>query len=216
MQMLGRGMRRAEGKGDCLVIDVLGNQPDPRRQVVLPHVIGIAAAPEDERRVGKPVTSRSSDPVLRSILGGQDETGLALLDPLGRSQYRWTSYSRGYFACINVHVTAILERDPAKSGLYRSRQYIRQPERGPEHQWIERRYLPLRQQIALVQETTGGLFQEAFAGKEAAWLGEPATQKQLEILGCYQKHLPGQARAAGLTKREASEAITFYQLHRVV
>lgn len=113
-------------------------------------------------------------------------------------------------------MTAILERDPAKSGLYRSRQYIRQPERAPEHQWIERRDLPLRQQIALVQETTGGLFQEAFAGKEAAWLGEPATQKQLETLGCYQKHLPGQARAAGWTKREASEAITFYQLRRVL
>jgi superfamily II DNA or RNA helicase len=31
MQMLGRGMRKAEGKTDCLVIDVLGTQPDPRR-----------------------------------------------------------------------------------------------------------------------------------------------------------------------------------------
>ena len=83
MQMLGRGMRRAEGKTDCLVIDVLGSQPDPRRQVVLPHVIGIEAAPEDERRAEKSVTSRRSDPVLHSNLGGQGETGLALLIPLG-------------------------------------------------------------------------------------------------------------------------------------
>ena len=29
MQMLGRGMRKAEGKTDCLVLDVVGNQPDP-------------------------------------------------------------------------------------------------------------------------------------------------------------------------------------------
>jgi hypothetical protein len=153
---------------------------------------------------------------LRSILGGQGETWLALLDPLGRSSYRWTAYSRGYFARINAHLTAILERDPAKSGLYRSRQYTRQPERTPEQRWIERRYLPLRQQVALVQETTGSLFHETFAGKEAAWLGEPATEKQLETLGRYRRRLPQEARTAGWTKREASEAIAFYQLRRVL
>ncbi len=216
MQMLGRGMRRAEGKIDCLMIDVLGSQPDPRRQVVLPHVIGIEAEPEDERRAGEPLTGRRSDPVLRSILGGRGETGLVLLDPLGRSPYCWTAYSQGYFARINAHVIAILERDPAKSGLYRSRQCARQPERTPEQRWIERRYLPLGQQVALVQEATGSLFREAFAGKEAAWLDEPATEKQLEALGHYHKHLPERARAAGWTKREASEAITFYQLRRVL
>lgn len=216
MQMLGRGMRKAEGKTDCLVIDVLGSQPDPRRQVVLPHVVGIQAAPEDEGGAGKPVRSRRSDPVLRSILGGSGETGLALLDPLGRSPYRWTAYSQGYFARINAHAIAILERDPAKSGLYRSRQYVKQPEQTPEHQWIERRYLPLRQQVALMQEATQDLFREAFAGKEAAWLDEPATEKQLEMLGRYQKHLPEQARTAGWTKRDASEAIAFYQLRCVL
>lgn len=216
MQMLGRGMRRTEGKTDCLVIDALGSRPDPRRQVVLPHVIGLEAAPEDEGRAGKPLRSRSSEPALRSILGGSGETGLALLDPLGRSPYRWTAYSRGYFARINAHEVAILERDPAQSGLYRSRQYARQPEQPPEHRWIERRYLPLRQQVALVQEATRGLFREAFAGKEAAWLDEPASQKQLQTPGRYQEHLSKQARAAGWTKREASEAIAFYQLRRVL
>ena len=88
MQMLGRGMRKASGKTGCLVIDVLGNQPDPHCQVLLPHVVGIEEAPEDERSMGKPTGKRRSDPVLRSILGSQGETGLALLDPLGQSQYR--------------------------------------------------------------------------------------------------------------------------------
>ena len=77
-------------------------------------------------------------------LGQTQGRVLALLNPLGRSPYRWTAYSRGYFARVNAHVTAILERDPAQCGLYRSRQYSRQPEGTPEHQWIERRYLPLR------------------------------------------------------------------------
>ena len=67
--------------------------------------------------------------------------------------------------------------------------------------------------LALVQEATADLFREAFAGKEAVWLDGPATEKQLVTLGRYQKRLPEQARAAGWTKREASEAITFYLLH---
>ncbi len=54
-----------------------------------------------------------------------------------------------------------------------------------------------------MQETTAGLFHEAFAGKEAAWLDESATEKQLETLGRYQQHLQEQARTAGWTKREA-------------
>jgi hypothetical protein len=216
MQMLGRGMRRAVGKTDCLVIDVLGNQPDPHRQIILPHVVGIEAAPEDEMSVAGHSTSRRSDPVLRSILGGQGEMGLALLDPLGRSHYRWTAYSQGYFARINAHVIAILERDPKKSGLYRSRQYTKQPGCTPKQHWIERRYLPLRQQVTLVQEATKGLFREAFAGKTSAWLDEPATEKQLEMLARYHKHLSERARTGGWTKREASETITFYQLRSIL
>ena len=216
MQMLGRGMRTAEGKTDCLVIDVMGNQPDPRRQIVLPHVIGIKEEPENERRPGITTASRRTVPILRSILGGRGETGLALLDPLGHSQYRWTAYRRGYFAHINAYVIAIVERDPDKSGLYRSRQYTQRPESAPDHRWIERQYLPLRQQVALVHEATRDLFREALAGKEAAWLADPATERQLNKLGRYSKHLSTQAREAGWTKREVSEAITLYELRPVL
>lgn len=42
MQMLGRGTRPAEGKQDCLVIDVMGNQPDTDSQAVLPHIVGVS------------------------------------------------------------------------------------------------------------------------------------------------------------------------------
>jgi len=211
MQMLGRGMRRAKGKTDCLVIDVVGNQPDPRRQVVLPHVVGIAEEPEDEQHPGKQTRSRRTDPLLRSILGGRGETELALLDPLGRSQYRWTDYSHGYFATINADTIAIIDRDPAKSGLYRSRLYTQLPGYVADHRWIEGRLLPLRQQIALLHEVTRDLYQERIAGKEASWLDEPVTEKQLETLGRYQKCLPEQARAAGWTKQKASAAITYYR-----
>ncbi len=211
MQMLGRGMRTAEGKSDCLVIDVVGNQPDPRRQVVLPHVVGIEEEPEDEQHPGKQDRSRRTDPLLRSILGGQGETELALLDPLGRSQYRWTDYSGGYFARINADTIAIIDRDPAKSGLYRSRLYTGQKRHMVEHRWIERRLLPLRQQVALVHEATRDLYRDRLAGKEAPWLDKPVSERQLEALGRHDEHLPEQVQAAGWTQRKATAAISFYQ-----
>ena len=216
LQMLGRGMRLALGKHDCLVIDVLGNQPDPRRQVVLPHVVGIDEQFADGGQEGRPAAGRRSNPFLRAVLGGQGEMGLALLDPLGRSHYRWTAYCRGYFARINADVIAIIEADPDKSGLYRSRQYSQAPDAQGEHRWIERAYLPLRQQVALVQEATRDLFREALAGKEAAWLQQPASEKQMHKLAHYNRRLAQRARSTGWKKCEASEAITYYQRHEVL
>jgi hypothetical protein len=142
--------------------------------------------------------------------------GLALLDPLGRSQYRWTAYRRGYFARINAGVLAIVEADPDRSGLYRSRLYTQMGDTPGEHCWIERGYLPLRQQVALVQESTRDLFREALVGKEAAWLLQPASEKQVRRLAHYNRRLAEQARSTGWKKREASEAITYYERHAVL
>ncbi len=211
VQMLGRGMRTAQRKIDCLVIDVVGNQPDPRRQVVLPHVVGIAEEPADEQHPEKQARRRRADPLLRSLLGGQGETELALLDPLGRSQYRWTDYSGGYFARINADTIAIIDRDTAKSGLYRSRLYTERERHQVEHRWIERRLLPLRQQVALLHEATRDIYREQLAGKEAPWLDKPVSERQLEALGRRDRHLPERARAAGWTQREATAAISFYR-----
>lgn len=210
MQMLGRGMRVAEGKFDCLVVDVMGNRPDPRRQVVLPHVIGIKEESEDNQYTGVQESSKSTDPLLRSILGGQGETELALLDPLGRSQYRWTEYCGGYFARINRDTIAVCDRDPNKSGLYRSRLCMRQNGYKKEQRWIEKRLLPLRQQVALVHEVTKDLYRERLAGKEAAWLNKPISENQLQALGRRDRNLPKRAQAAAWTQQKASAAITFY------
>jgi len=211
VQMLGRGMRTAEGKTDCLVIDVVGNQPDPRRQVVLPHVVGIAEEPADEQHAEKQARRRRADPLLRSLLGGQGETELALLDPLGRSQYRWTDYSGGYFAILDADTIAIIDRDTAKSGLSRSRLYTEHERHPVEHRWIEGRLLPLRQQVALLHEATRDIYRGQLAGKEAPWLDKPVSERQLEALGRRDRHLPERARAAGWTQREATAAISFYR-----
>lgn len=64
---------------------------------------------------------------------------------------------------------------------------------------------------SLTEATTRDLFQEALAGKEAAWLQQPASEKQVKRLPHFNRGLAEQARATGWKKREASEAITYYE-----
>jgi ATP-dependent helicase IRC3 len=214
LQMLGRGTRLAAGKKDCLVLDIMGNNPDISHQVILPYVVGVVRAEggeESERR-----ERETTDPILKALLGAQTETSLTLLDPIGHSHYRWTAYRGGYFAMVGRHEAAIIERDPKGSGLYRSRLYTMPREQLPEHRWIEQAYLPLRQQVALVHDFTSAISVKALSSKEASWLAEPASEKQLEALQRLHPGLARQARAKGWTKRIASDAITFCLLRNTL
>jgi ATP-dependent helicase IRC3 len=213
VQMLGRGTRRAEGKQDCLVIDVMGNQPDTSNQVVLPHVIGVSKA--ESRNGEEAERSRTTDPILKALLGADTESGLSLLDPIGQSHYRWVAYRHGYFARVTRDMTAIIERDPEGSGLYRSRLYTSEYEQHgqeAEHSWIAKEYLPLRQQVALVHEHTKAIASEAFSGRDAAWLDQPATPKQIARLRWLHPKLARQATLKGWDKRTASDVITYCSL----
>ena len=138
--------RRAEGKQDCLVIDVMGNQPSTTSQVVLPHVVGVSKAESGNEEEAE--RSRTTDRILKALLGADIESGLSLLDPIGQSHYRWVAYRHGYFARVTRDITAIIERDPEGSGLYRSRLYTREYEQDgqeSEFRWIAQEFLPLSQ-----------------------------------------------------------------------
>ena len=117
---------------------------------------------------------------------------------------------------VGRYEAAIIERDPAGSGLYRSRLYIMPPGEEPEHQWIRRDYLPLRQQVALVHEATGGLYIKSLGSKDAKWRKEPVSDKQLATLQRIHPRLARQALEAGWTKQMASEAITYYRLRQTL
>ncbi len=212
MQMLGRGTRPAQGKKDCLVLDVMGNQPDTSQQVVLPLVVGVA----EEKFGGETEHRRVTDPILKAVLGAEAEPGLSLLDPIGQSHYRWTAYRNGYFSMVSKQEAAIIERDPKGSGLYHSRLYTMPRGQLPEHRWIEKAYLPLRQQVALVHEYTGTIYVQSLGSKEARWLDEPASEKQLAALQKLHPGLARQARAKGWNKRMASDAITFCLLRKTL
>ncbi len=195
---------------DCLVIDVMGNQPNTTSQVVLPLVVGVSKAETGNEEEAE--RSRTTDPILKALLGVDIESGLSLLDPIGQSHYRWVAYRHGYFARVTRDITAIIERDPEGSGLYRSRLYTREYEQEgqeSEHRWIAQEYLPLKQQVALVHELTKAIASEAFSGKDAAWLNEPATPKQIAQLRWLHPKLARQAVIKGWSKRTASDVITY-------
>jgi superfamily II DNA or RNA helicase len=208
MQMLGRGTRLAPDKQDCLVLDVMGNDPDPARQVVLPQVVGDIQAESG----AKPPRGEATDPLLKTMYG-TDKPSLSLLDPIGLSHYRWSPYQlgrcEGYFSRISRYERAIIERDPEGSGLYRSRLYTKQPEQQAEHQWIEYRYLPLRQQVALTHEATGKRYVKKLGGKEARWLHEKATENQLRVLQRLNRKAAQRAREKAWTGQMVSDLITF-------
>ncbi len=89
-------------------------------------------------------------------------------------------------------------------------------EKPPIHQWIEFHNLPLRQQVALVHEATGGIFQKALGSKEASWLEQPASEQQLAALHRLHKGLAKEAREQGWTKGAVSQAISYLMLSKTL
>ena len=208
-QMIGRGTRPAKGKKDCLILDVMGNNPDPRQQIVLPHIVGDTQVKGSH---GSSTSRVTTDPLLKRIYG-TDKPSLSLLDPIGQSRYRWLPYRlknfEGYLAVVGQYERAIIERDTDGSGLYRSRLYKIQPEQVAQDIWIEHQYLPLRQQVALVHEATNDRYREVLSGKEAKWLHQHATKKQLQTLERMHPQAAQQARAEAWTGQKISDIITF-------
>ena len=207
-QMLGRGMRTAPGKENCLVLDVMGNDPDLSQQVVLPHIVGDTQAQGGQAQIRQ----AANDPLLKALYGTHS-TSLSLLDPIGQSHYRWLPYQlkdfEAYVARISKYERAVIERDLDGSGLYRSRIYEKQPHQVAQHTWIDYHYLPLRQQVALVHEATDTRHSKVLGGKEATWLHQQATEKQLEVLQRMNSQAARQARAEAWTSEKVSDLITF-------
>ncbi len=211
LQMLGRGTRTAPGKQDCLVIDLVGNQPEISQQILLPHIIDthpteatIAAATNPARPRH---TATPSQALLKKLHEAEGQAGPSMLDPIAQSRYAWATIGQGYFCQLTIEATIIVERDPAGSGLYRSRLMTKEKGQKPTHHWIEQAYLPLQQQIACVHEATAASYKEGFAGKDAPWRKRPASTAQLAYLANSSFTLATQARNERWDRGQVSDAL---------
>ena len=213
VQMLGRGTRPAPGKQDCLVIDLVGNRPDTSQQILLPRVVDTSLLTEGTGALKRPPqTTSPSEAPLKTLHSSNEQTGLSLLDPIAQSPYAWAPFEQSYFCQLTGDTTIIVERDPAGSGLYRSRLLTQEKGQKPTHQWIERAYLPLQQQLAHVHEATAHSYYAPFASKDAPWRKKPASEKQLASVERYSFMLAKQARQERWLRGPVSDILKQYNL----
>jgi|GEM_PF-1318659 len=202
-QILGRGLRLAPGKRNCLLLEATAGEPDPR-QITAGDVVPVAEASGDDlfQDVFEPddadeIQSTDEPHARRPVT-------LTLLDPRHDATYRWTWHEAEgcYTIAADKWHTLYLMRDPApqSSGLYRVG--VRSPQ-GVEVLTQTGQALPLRMAQRVARRWLDRKAILYLAGKEQGWHEAGITAKQIAFL---RKHAPERLRP-GLTAGEASQAI---------
>jgi superfamily II DNA or RNA helicase len=200
VQQLGRGMRPAEGKDDCLVLDLTGRAGlIDARQVRLPDIIGVEDGDgfeqgRDRRRAGP-----------RSLL----------MDPYGQARWAWGSspgrFGKAYYAGIGQGVHSALVPDRHGSGLYHA--FVAGQSLTPALQRVSLRPVPLREAVAAVEVS---LTQSGFAGylahRDRRWRDDEPTTRQLAYLRMFDREQAALAEAEEWTKGDVSTAIVGHQV----
>ena len=164
-QMVGRGLRRAPGKADCLVIDTTGRGvPQSGRPLNLGDLLGEAV--EDEE----------------GFFGFPEDRprGRLLLDPTGRSRWAWArdAETGALVALVSPGILAAVVEGHDGSGLYAS--LVLKAGRMPER--CVDRLLPMREAIGALEASLGRLGLLPLADRGHPWRAAEATEPQLRFL----------------------------------
>ncbi|MGH9291923.1 MAG: DEAD/DEAH box helicase [Acidimicrobiales bacterium] len=163
VQMIGRGLRPARGKVECLIIDTTGRgAPVNGRPVSLPEIIG-------ERAEGHDATYGQGERRRRFIV-----------DPSGRSRWAWgRDHETGAFvAGVGGNIRAVITPAHDASGLYAPLVTI--PGRQP--QLCSERLLPLREAVGALEVSLARAGSLHLARADMPWRDEEPTEKQLVLL----------------------------------
>ena len=195
IQCVGRGLRTAPGKADCLLIDFVDtarkhklcgfgtlagdSELRPRRGKRLLEIVSEEEAAGEARRVG------SSAPVQAQAVA---------LDLLGRSRFVWTPIGSNYR--LNVLDGAVFCK--AVPGGYR---VFRSESGGPLTE-LSGDVLPLDYALGVGEDYVRRRTDAAMLSKDAGWRRYPASGKQLALM----KRL-GIPCPCDMTRGEASELI---------
>lgn len=206
LQMVGRGTRLAEGKSDCVVLDVTGRMPPKAKPVDFADLIGedIEEDAAGLRRVKKAT-----------------QTGAIRLhrirDPYGRSRFLWTehpSIPAALFAPVGNRAHAVLLRD-AESGLVDAWLIVDKS----DARRVGDEAVPMRQAIADIEVSMAAnkrLFRKALAHSDQSWRDDAVTGAQLFLLRRLSERYYGMAVAARWTRGDVSLAIDAITLEPVV
>lgn len=206
LQMVGRGTRNAEGKTDCIVIDITGRMPPKSAPIDLSDVVGEDL---DEDASG-----------MARINKARKAGGLSLhklRDPYGRTRFLWTEHpvvSNAMFAPVGERAHACMITD-AHSGLVTPWLIIDKS----EARQISTEPMPLRQAIADTELTLAAnksVFRTALASKTSKWRGETASDKQLSLLSRMNGNMGARARAEQWSKGDVSLAVDAMMITKIV
>lgn len=212
-QMIGRGTRLAEGKDDCVIVDITGRMPARAVPIDLADIVG-----EDLDEPAADGTAKVRKPK------DKDKHGFAvhaLRDPYGKARWSWTEHPHHpgvWFAPVASDLTCILAPDPKGSGLYCPyvipvvNWRVEQPQRASSD-WV-----PRRQAIADLEATLAraNRVQKSLAHRDKAWRSEIATEKQMGLLKRMDGNLYKVAYADRWSKGDVALAITAVQITKAV
>lgn len=200
VQMVGRGLRPAPGKSDCLVIDVAGNPDlaDPN-QVILPMIAGVRTADDLDELVteSEPGRSRESEQETRLMAG------------MSESVWIWRHVAQVgvpgdfFYAPLDASKVAVI-------GVH--------PESGLAHTWAldtKTRVVTWRSEVASsprravreVSKQLSGEERRSLSRRNADWRYRDASDKQLSLLEKIDPLAAAKAKTEGWNMGRAAEAI---------
>lgn len=211
LQMLGRGTRLAQGKEDCLVLDLTGN-PNllDTRQITLTAVLPYYEEDLLPDADGSILLGASRNPDQPFKL--KKPKSLRINDPVGRSKVPWgyDLETDCYYASLTENQYAILLKNP-RSGLYHggilNGDYIKRAYDNP---------LPLSEAVGHIHHIIAANGIQAFIDKRAGWRAHPASDAQLKLLRWKDPAAHVLAIKDHWTKGEVAQAINWAMIRQAV
>jgi len=197
VQMLGRGTRLYPGKGDCLVIDVVG-ATDRHDLMTAAQVLQVAPRSLARRGVLAAVEEREADEARAAANGRLVAESVDLFrphPPLPRESLHWVKAGAGRFALSLESATLILA--PGLEDCWR----VLLRERAGTRALADG--LPLEYAQGTAEDFARKAGAGALVRPGATWRGAPASEKQRALLRKWRVPIP-----ADMTKGAAADAIT--------
>jgi superfamily II DNA or RNA helicase len=195
VQMVGRGTRRAPGKADCLVIDLLGNS----RRHQLMTVASLAGLDPDDLTAGRTVAAAVAEREAQEEGAGAYRAGGQVVgeavDLFAESELSWSPAEGLYVLSGGEHGQVVIRQGEADAWSVTVL-----PPRGGPRLLGERLDLGYAQGIA--EDWVRQVRADRLADRSAAWRSRPASDRQVALL-----RERGVEVQPGLTSGDASALI---------
>ncbi|MFE4051208.1 DEAD/DEAH box helicase [Streptomyces sp. YIM B13518] len=178
VQMVGRGLRLAEGKQDALLLDVMGASTKHKLASMVDltaREVGQAEEGQSLREVAEQAEKKAAAEKRRVIAARVEAEEINLF---GSSAIRWLRTADGvWFIRLNSAMFLFLQRDPG-TRLYRMRRWTEAHGVHPPKDDVAR---PLPEALAWLEQQAKILAPSAFVARQARWRSGQPSPKQMGL-----------------------------------